>query len=284
MVKLRADADGCGCVRCQQVDGQALQRSLTGTLRWSVRLVFDRPSILLVFLGVGFLQLSVLLGPREVALAGAVVGVAGGVGGRGYIGVIGRDTLAHRDPDAVDALRIVVRRFPAFTGAAVLVVALLAAVGLFVATVLSQPARAALETAGASAFVADVAILLAVAASIVYLLLKFWFVPEACFVGGYGPVGALRTSWRLTTLHRRKVFLIVAGFGLLLGVGIALGTQLAGPKSPVALSLQYGETTVVLRSFGLSVAGGVRFAFDTAVTALYSGVFVHQYVTGAFET
>lgn len=283
MIKLRTDTEGCGCVRCQQVDGTALQRSVAGTLRWSVRLVIDRPSILLVFLGVAFLQLFVVLGPGEFALAGALVGVAGVFAGRGYIGVIGRDALARREPSAADALRTVLRRFPAFAGAAILVVALLASVGLFVTRVLSGPARAALETAGTSGFATDVVVLLAVAASILYLLLKFWFVPEACFVGGYGPAGALRASWRLTSLHRRKVLLVLTAFALLLGVGVALDTRLADPGSPIALSLRYGETTVVLRSFGLSVAGGVRLAFDMAVTALYSGVFVHQYVSGAFE-
>jgi hypothetical protein len=283
MVKLRTDTEGCGCVRCQQVDGEALRRSVAGMLRWSTRIVIDRPSIPLVFLGVAFLQLFVVLGPGEFALAGAIAGVAGVFAGRGYIGVVGRDVLAHREPSAADALRTVLRRFPAFVGAAILVVALLVSVGLFVARVLSQPARVALETAGVSTFATDVVVLLAVAASVVYLLLKFWFVPEACFVGGYGPAGSLRASWRLTSLHRRKVFLVLSGFALLLGVGVALDTRLADPGSPIALSLRYGETTVVLQSFGLSFAGGVRLAFDMAVTTLYSGVFVHQYVSGAFE-
>jgi hypothetical protein len=283
MAKLRADVEGCGCVRCQQVEGTALQRSVTESLQWSSRLVLARPSIPAVFLGVGFLQLAVLLGPRELALVGALLGVAGVFVGRGYVGVVGRETLAQRNPSPASALRTVFRRFPAFAGAALLVVALLGSTGLFVARVLSRPVRAALQAAGASAFTTDVVVLLAVAASVLYLLLKFWFVPEACFVGGYGPASALRTSWQVTTLHRRKAFLVVAGFALLLGVGVALDTRLANPESPIALTIRYGETTIVLRSFGLSFAGGVRFAFDMAVTALYSGVFVHQYVSGVFE-
>jgi hypothetical protein len=284
MVKLRADVDGCACVRCQEVDGQVLQRSVTDTLRWSAGLVVDRPSILLFFLGVGLLQLFGILAPRQFALAGAALGVGGVFAGRGYIGVVGRDRLAGRDTSMSGALLTVLRRFPAFAGATLLIVALLGSVGLFVARVLSRPIRLLLRTAGAGAFAAELAVLVAVAASIVYLLLRFWFVPEACFIGRYGPVSALTTSWRLTTVHRRKAILIVAGFGLLLGVGIALDTQLADPESPVALSIRYGETTVVLRSFGLSFAGGVRSAFDLGVTALYSGAFVHQYVSGVFET
>ena len=283
MVKLRADIDGCGCVRCQAVDGTVLQRSVTDSLRWSGRLVADRPSILALLLGVGFVQLLALVGPTEFELAGAILGVAGVFLARGYIGVLGRETLANRNPSAGSTLLTVLGRFPAFAGAAVLVVALLSSSGLFVARVLSQPTRAALQAAGVGTFTTEVVVLFVVAATVLYLLLKFWFVPEACFVGGYSPVGALRTSWRLTTVHRRKAILVVSGFALLLGVGVLLDTRLADPESPIALTFRYGETTVVLRSFGLSFAGGVRFAFDMGVTALYSGVFVHQYVSGVFD-
>ena len=85
MAKLRADVEGCGCVRCQQVEGTALQRSVTESFRWSSRLVLARPSIPAVFLGVGFLQLAVLLGPRELALVGALPGDAEEEIGRAHV-------------------------------------------------------------------------------------------------------------------------------------------------------------------------------------------------------
>jgi len=51
----------------------------------------------------------------------------------------------------------------------------------------------------------------------------------------------------------------------------------------VGLAVTVGESEVALRSFGLPVAGGFRFAFNLAATALYSGVFAHQYVSGVFD-
>jgi len=281
MVRLRHDVEGCACVRCQGIRGEVLRRSLADTLLWSSRLVTDRPSILAVFLGVGCVQLLALLGPPGFAAIGALLGVFGVFLGRGYIGVVGRAQLGGRDLPARHGLVTSLRRFPAFLGAVLLVVSLLAAAGLFVVVVLPDPSRAALGAIGLDPFTIDLLLVLVLAGTIVYALVKFWFVPEACFVGGYGPVAALRASWTVTTLHRRKALLIVGGYALLLGVGVVLDTRLADPESPIVLSFRYGETTIVLRSFGLSFAGGVRFVFDTAVTALYSGVFVHQYVSSA---
>jgi len=283
MVKLRDDVDGCGCVRCQRVDGQTLRRSLFGTLRWSGALVVHRPSILLVFLGAGLLQLLALFAPSPLAVLTIIFGVGGVFVGRGYIGVVGRDELADRSSSATELLGLVFSRFPSFVGAAVLIVSLLFSLGLFITVVLSEPVHVLLEWLGVQPFAVDVLLLVAVAAGLVYAVLKFWFVPEACFVGGYGPVTALKTSWRITTLRRRKAILLVVGFFLLLGVGVLLDTRFADPASPIALSVRYGETTVVLRSFGLSFAGGLRFVFDMTITALYSGVFVHQYVSSAFD-
>jgi hypothetical protein len=283
MVRIRNDVDGCGCLRCQQVDAETLRRSLPGTVQWSARLVLDHPSIVLVFLAVGAVQLLSTVDVGALVLLGIPLGICGVFVGRGYIGVIGRERLANRDPNPTRILATVLRRVPAFVGAAALVLAALVGLWGLITVVLSGPVTGALGALGLSAFAADVVLLVALALAIVYALVKFWFVPEACFIGGYGPVDALRVSWQLTTLHRRKAVLIVAGFGLLLGIGVALETQLGSTTSLITLTVTAGDTEIALRSFGLPFAGGFRFAFNMAATALYSGVFAHQYVSGVFE-
>jgi len=283
MVRIRSDIDGCGCLRCQQVDAETLRRSLPGTVQWSARLLVDHPSIVLVFLAVGAVQLLSTVDVGALVLLGIPLGIGGVFVGRGYIGVVGRERLANRDPDPGRALLTVLRRVPAFVGAAVLVLAALLALWALITVVLAEPVTTLLGALGLSPFGADVVLLVCLALALVYALVKFWFVPEACFIGGYGPVGALRVSWQLTTLHRRKAVLIVAGFGLLLAIGVALETQLGSTTSLLTLTVTAGDTEIVLRSFGLPVAGGFRFAFNVAATALYSGVFAHQYVSGVFE-
>lgn len=280
MVRLQDDVDECGCLRCQNVEHEVLQRSLSGALLWSGKLPLLRPSILLVFLAVGAVQLTGSLVPASLALATAVIGVLGVFVGRGYIGVVGRERLGHSQPSSVAALGVVVRRLPAFLGAVLVILGVLVTVGLTLAFLLPPAAELLLDPIGVDAFTIELLVLVFTAASLVYLLVKWCFVPEACFVGGYGPLAAIRVSWRLTSVHRKKAVLIVFGFGALLALGIVLDTQLAAAGTPVALTVQVGETTVVLRSFGLSLAGGIRFVFDMLATAVYSGVFVHQYVYG----
>jgi hypothetical protein len=283
MVRLKDDIDECACIRCQGVEYEVVHRSLAGALTWSGKLPVVRPSILLVFLAVAVVQLLAMLAPAELAFVALGTGVLGVFVGRGYIGVVGREALGGRQPSPVEALRVVFRRVPAFLGAVLVVLTILATSSLLVVLVLSPAATQLLEPAGVDAVTVEIATLFGLAGILVSVLIKSVFVPEACFIGGYGPVESFRVSWTITTVHRAKVALIVAGFAVLLGVGVLLDTHLADPASPVALTLQFGDTTVVLRSFGFSLAGGVRFVFDLAVTALYSGVFVHQYVNSVFE-
>lgn len=283
MVRLRDDVDGCGCLRCQGVSPETLRRSLPGTVQWSARLVFDQPSIVLVFLTVGVIQLLSGVGQGLLVLVSIPAGVGGIFVGRGYVGMIGRERLAGRSPDPGRTLVTVLKRFPAFAGAVVLFGGVLVGLWALITVVLAGPAGSLLAALGLSEFATDLVLLVALALAIIYALVKFWFVPEACFIGGYGPATALRVSWRLTSLHRRKAILIVAGFLLILGVGVALDAQLGSTTSLVTLTITIGETEVALRSFGLPFAGGVRFTFNMAATALYSGVFAHQYISGIFE-
>ena len=281
MVRLSHDVDGCGCLRCQEVDAEVRRRSLAGALSWSCALPLARPSILLILAVVGLIQVLALVVPATVSMGLVFASVLGVFVGRGYLGVVGRERLATRSPGPITALAVVFRRLPAFIGAVTAVIATLAIAGFAVVTLLPRALTWAGDVTGVDPVFVDLATLFVLAVFVVYVLLKCCFVPEACFIGGYGPLASIRVSWTITSLHTTKAALILAGFVGLLAVGVALDTQFAGSSTPVALSFELGETTVVLRSFGLSVGSGFRFTFDLLVTALYSGVFVHQYVASA---
>lgn len=283
MVRLRDDVEGCGCIRCQGVDHTSLHSSVAGAFAWGCRFPLARPSVLLVFAPLVFLQVGASMGPAAVGIGGALLGVVGVFVGRGYIGLMARDSLGNRHVTARSALTLVVRRLPAFVGATLFIIAVFAAMALFVRTVGSPVARAGLGAVGLEPVTVDLALLVLLAGSIVYVLIRLCFVPEACFVGGYGPLDSVRVSWTLTNLRPRTAAALVAGYGLLLAAGVFLDQSFAGSNQPVLLSFRYHDTVIVLRSFGLSMTSGVRLTFDVLVTAVYSGVFAHQYVQAVFE-
>ncbi len=277
MVRLSDDIDGCGCLRCQGVDHEVIHRSLAGALSWSVALPLRYPSILLVLGAIGLLQAGMRFAPTWLSAVLVAFGIVGVFAGRGYIGLVGRSSLTGERVGVGSALVVVARRLPSFVGAALAIVTGLFTLGTIVVS-LSPGMEQLAALLGTEGLFADFATLFALTGLVVYVLLKCCFVPEACFIGGYGPVESIRVSWAITSVHTLKAVLILAGFVALLAVGSALDTQLGDSAGPVALSFEIGETTVVLRSFGLSLASSVRFGFDMAVTALYSGLFVHQYV------
>jgi hypothetical protein len=280
MVRLHEDVDGCGCVRCQQVDHEVLRRSLAGALVWSATLPVHRPSILVVLTAVGLLQAASVVAPTGLAVLLVCIGVLGVFAGRGYIGIVGHDAISPAQSSPASALRTVARRFPAFVGAVVVVLLGLFSAGLVVITLVAPVITGLAPFAGVDTVVAEVTVVVCLVGIVTYTLLKSCFVPEACFVGGYGPLQAVRVSWVITRVHAAKAVTIVAGLALLLAAGALLETQLGGAGAPISLDLDLGGTTVVIRSFGFSVTSVLRFVFDLGVTALYSGVFVHQYVDG----
>lgn len=281
MVRLHEDVDGCGCLRCQEVDPEVRRRSLAGALFWSCALPLVRPSVLLILAVVGLIQVIALAVPATLSMALVFAGVLGVFVGRGYLGIVGRERLGARSRTPVSALRVVLRQLPPFVGAVTVVVVTVSLAGVAVVTLLPRALGWLGDVTGVDPIFADLATLFVLAVLVMYALLKCCFLPEACFIGGYGPLASVRVSWQITSLHTGKAVLIVAGFVGLFALGVVLDTQFAGSSTPVALSFELGETTVVLRSFGLSVGSGFRFAFDLVATALYSGVFVHQYVASA---
>lgn len=284
MVRFRDDIDGCGCMRCQDIEYSRLQPSLVAVFVWSFRLPVERPSIIVVFLVLGIAHLIARTVLGELVVLSAAIGVLAVFVGRGYVGVVGEAALGPRQPAPLENIGTVIGRLPSFLGAVLIVVVLLFTFIYGFGTLLPELVREwgqALSVTGTSV---DAALLVFLAAGILFLLMKFWFVPEACFIGGYGPLESLYVSWEVTAIQRTKAAAMVGGFLGLLGLGVLLEAQLAGPRSPVGLSLRYQETTIVLRSFGFSTAGSLRRIFDLVITTIYSGVFAHQYITGVLET
>lgn len=281
-LRFREDVDGCACIHCRDVEHDVLRRSLVDSVSWSARLAVTRPSIVLVFALLGALQLLTRFS-QQPATTSTVLGVTGVFVARGYVGVVGTDVLRNRTPAPTAAVVTVVRRFPNVAGAVAVAVGGVTVTVLFLDRVVVRAARRAFRLGGIEPVYAELGVLLLAAVVVVYLLVKLWFVPEACFVGGYGPLEAIHVSWTITTLHFRKAVAIVGGFVVLFGVGILLDAELAGSDSPVVLSIQYGDTAVLLRSFGLSVTNGVHFVFDVLTSALYFGVFVHEYVQSVVD-
>lgn len=284
-VRHREHIDGCGCIRCQGIDYTAINDSFAGALRWSGDLLRRRPTVTAVFFLVAAAQLLVARSPLGSTVVSALIGVVGVSIGRGYVGLLGAADLTSGSPDRRVMLRAVVARFPAFLTAIAITAAIVGITVLSIAVGAANALEAGLAALGfASDRIAlDVGLLAAAVLCSVAVLVKCCFVPEACFVGGYGPIEAVRMSWRLTTVHRRKALVLTAGLAALFAISALLGTGGTGGR-PVILSMTVGGTTVTVRSIGLSTSGPLRLVADVVLSALYYGVFVHQYVHGLFAS
>ncbi|WP_418282459.1 hypothetical protein [Halorubrum sp. DTA98] len=261
-----------------------MQRSVPGAVAWSLAVVRANPAVLGAFLLVGGVQVALDRGPADAATLAAVVGFLGVFLGRGYVGLVAADTLRRTRPTG-SRLRLLARRLPAFLAAAAVVAAAL--VGLVVAvTSWVSPALNAFLSAGGFAdavTAANAALLVATTATVLAVLVKCCFLPEACFVGGYGPVEALRVTWSVTAVHRRKAFVLTAGLLALFAIGTLLDARIGGTARPVVLSVTLYETTVAVRSIGLTTAGPLRLLADASLSAVYYAVFAHQYVHALFD-
>ncbi len=296
----RDDLDGCGCVRCQGVDFDVVRRSTADAVAWSVGLVRRHPSLPLAFLLVGLVAFAL---DRAVGAGpAAIVGFLGVVLGRGYVGVIVAESArsGHEGRHApasfsrsggpgslfgpVRRVVLISRRLPAtLVGGALLTVALLGVVAI-VTGVITPAVGDALAVLGFTETVprAEVVLLVCTVVVVLGVLVKSCFLPEACFVGGYGPVEGLRASWRLTAVHRGKAIGLTAGLLALFAVSSLFDARFGDPSRPVVLSVTLRETTIPLRSLGLSTAGPLRLLLDVALSTVYYAVFVHGYLGALF--
>ncbi|WP_156184152.1 hypothetical protein [Halostagnicola sp. A56] len=103
-----------------------------------------------------------------------------------------------------------------------------------------------------------------VAVPFLLLLFKFWFAPEACVVGRYGPVEALRVSWRITTNYRSKFALI-----LVIAVGSAISLYLSAHLPDMGAKLAFHPA---LRMISAS--------FGEFLSIVWASAYAHIYVQG----
>ena len=305
-IRRRDDVAGCGCVRCQSVHFDVVRRSIAGAAAWCLGVLRRHPSVLLVFLLLGGVQ-SVLerggvtgpladatlpivgqLGDATLPLA-AVVGFLGVFLGRGYAGLVTAGDLRGSDRSRTATVgrraRVAVRRFPSFLAAAVLAIAGLFGLIVAATAVVSPALNALLPAVGFADLVTtvDAVLLVGVTVAVVVVLVKLCFLPEACFVGGYGPVSALRVTWSLTAVHRRKAIALTAGLLALFVLGTLLDARIGTTTRPVVLSVTVYDTTVPVRSIGIATSSPVRLLVDATLSAVYYPLFAHQYVHALFD-
>jgi hypothetical protein len=97
------------------------------------------------------------------------------------------------------------------------------------------------------------------------LLFKFWFAPEACVIGQYGPIESLRVSWCITTNYRGKVMLIAV-----IAIGIVIGLYLPTSLSEMGTSL--ASVNPVLSVISSSVG--------ELLSIVWASAYAHVYVQG----
>ncbi|WP_066414636.1 hypothetical protein [Halorubrum aethiopicum] len=221
-IERRDAVEGCGCVRCRDVDPTLLRRSTAGDLLWSLRLFRRRPRLLAVVAGLALLHLGLpsLIAPVTPATwlgvrTTAVVRYAASVlllvvVLRGFFGAIVATELTDENPD--------VRRILAYTTRRLVPLALTVG-GLF--SILGV--TLGVSIAVVSVLVFDVglfrpAIFDGITPTLLFgsilapVFYKFWIAPEVCVVGKEGPLTALKASWRITTTRWRRVCLLIVSF------------------------------------------------------------------------
>ncbi|MBX0286082.1 hypothetical protein [Haloarcula salinisoli] len=264
-IRRRAETDGCSCLDCRNVDAATTRRSVLDTVQWSLGLCRAYPSILLfgvclVTAGVGVDALGARYLPSPVVRLLDILMAAGFVLGlRAYVATLtARELTGSSLAPWPWCRRAIVRTLLLAVVVLALVFVIAAAstaltFALFGALVVGGmlPPGGPLHQPGFLAAVAVSVGLLLV--PVFYVLFKCWFALEACIIGRYGPVDAIRVSWGLTTTYRGKVLRLTAVVILSLGASYvaALTPSVSGPLGTLLSSLgplvgALGELTAVL--------------------------------------
>ena len=260
-IRARDDTNGCGCLECRNIETTTTNRTVLDALVWSVRLFRSYPSIV-AFAGVIILARRLLETDAITVLPTPAVGVVEGVATfafiisiRAYVGTIVAGELTDAPVTIREGLHRSIARTPAVVGVvllvvfSVMVIPSLVSLPLFVVIgfVLGNP----VEILGFPTVAAVGGVVFAV--PFLFFLFKFWFAPEACVIGQYGPIESLGVSWRLTTNYRGK-FVLIAVIAVGSAISIYLPTVLpelgTGPTlvSPIldAISSSAGELLSVV--------------------------------------
>jgi len=276
VIKDREDVDGCACLECRNIETTTTNRTVLDALVWSVRLFRSYPSIV-VFAGVIILtnrlletdSISVLPMPAievlEAATAFAFI-----ISVRAYVGTIVAGELTGSSVTVREGLRRSLARTPALVGVILIIV-------FSVMTLPFMVTGPLILLVGAMPFTPLEVVSFPVAAAVggitfavpfLLLLFKFWFAPEACVIGQYGPLKSLRISWRITTNYRRKFVLIVV-----IAAGSAISLYL-----PAVLP-ELGTETVSIHP----VLYGVSSSVGELLSIVWASAYAHIYVQGVIR-
>ena len=272
-IKARDDIDECGCLECRNIETTTTNRTVLDALVWSVRLFRSYPSIL-AFAGVIILANRILetdsinvLPLPAIGVFEALTAFAFIVSIRAYVGTIVAGELTGAPVTRREGLRRSIARTPALVGVILLIVFSVMTISFFVSLPLfllfgvlpvtpvemvSFPVAAAV---GGIVF----------AVPFLFLLFKFWFAPEACVIGQYGPIESLWVSWRITTNYRGKFVLIVV---IAIGSAVSLYLPTVLPQLETGLTLVHPVLHMISSSTG------------ELLSIVWASAYAHIYVQG----
>lgn len=243
----RADSDGRVHVR---------RLDVLDTLRWSWGVVRDRRELLGVALAANLPAVVAVTGVTQPSPSATpefadwvlpaylvqllAAAVAGGVFSLTAANAVAAVSVTATDHARTLESRVVtaLKRVPALLGTTVVIAILLALSAL--------PAYAAMEV---ERYV--VGLLLVLPA--VYVFDRLLLAYQACVVDGCGPLGSVRAGWRATARNARKVFAVVAVYGLVVLVSNYVSGLVGGPYDVAAALTSAAIGAVLFPVFGLAL-------------------------------
>ena len=272
-IRARDDIDGCGCLDCRNIDTTATRRTVFDALVWSVRLFRSYPSIVafagIIILANRLLETDVInaLPTPVISVIEVATGFAFIVLIRAYVGMIVAGELTEDPVTIREGLYRSLSRTPALVSLIVFIVFSAMTIPFFVLLPLLVLGGAIpgnpVEMVGFPVAAAVGGIIFAV--PFLLLLFKFWFAPEACVIGQYGPIESLRVSWRITTNYRGKFVLIAV-----IATGSALSLYL--PTSLPDMGTRLASLNPVLSVISSSVG--------ELLSIVWASAYAHIYVQG----
>ncbi|QZY04687.1 hypothetical protein K6T36_16585 (plasmid) [Halobaculum roseum] len=208
-----------------------------------------------------------LLPTPAVGMIEAVTAFAFVISLRAYVGTIVAGELTGDSVTIREGLRRSIGRTPALVGVILLTVFSVMTIPFFLSLPLLVLVGALpINPVGMVSFPVAAAVgVIVFVVPILFLLFKFWFAPEACVIGEYGPLESLRVSWRITTNYRTKF--------LLVGV-IAIGSALSLYLPTVVPQLETEMTLVH------PVLGVISSSVGELLSIVWASAYAHIYVQG----
>ncbi|WP_233560659.1 hypothetical protein [Halobellus sp. Atlit-38R] len=271
-IKAREDVDGCGCLECRNIETTTTNRTVLDALVWSLRLFRSYPSIL-AFAGVIIFSNRLLETDSITVLPTPAIGVIEAVTAfafiisiRAYVGTIVAGELTGESVTVREGLRRSIVRTPALVGVIVVIVFVVMTVPFFVSFPLFLlvgviPAPVEMVSFPVAAAVGGIIF----AVPFLFLLFKFWFAPEACVIGQYGPIESLWVSWRITTNYRRKILLIAV---IAIGSALSLYLPTVFPEFGTRLALVSPVIDIISSSL------------SELLSVVWASAYAHIYVQG----